>query len=73
MVCHNYIIPYELYRAEEFISANIVEKLIIFKHASKFGNAPDYKLFEKIIVRYKDGNKIVRAYSDYEIELIKVV
>ena len=44
-------------------------KLIIFKHSSQFGNAPAYKLFEKIKVNRKDGVKIARAFSDYEIEI----
>lgn len=46
-------------------------KLIIFKHSSQFGNAPAYKLFEKIKVNRKDGVKIARAFLDYEIEIDK--
>jgi CRISPR-associated protein Csd2 len=106
MMGNKYIIPYALYRAEGFISANLAEKttvfneddlkilweaiinmfetdrsatrgkmsvrkLIIFKHASKFGNAPAYKLFERITVRRKDINNIARNYSDYEITIDK--
>lgn len=106
MMGNKYIIPYALYRAEGFISANLAEKttgfneddlkilweaiinmfetdrsaargkmsvrkLIIFKHASKFGNAPAYKLFERITVQRKDNSKIVRAYTDYEITIDK--
>ena len=106
MIGNKYIIPYALYRAEGFISANLAEKttgfneddlkilwdailnmfemdhsaargkmsvrkLIVFKHASIFGNAPAYKLFEKISVRRKNSDKIARAYSDYEITIDK--
>ena len=106
MMGNKYIIPYALYRAEGFISANLAEKttgfneddlkilwesiinmfetdrsatrgkmsvrkLIVFKHSSKFGNLPAYKLFEKININRKDRNKIARAYTDYEIIIDK--
>lgn len=48
-----------------------LRKLIVFKHASQYGNAPAYKLFDKIIVRRKDAEKIVRSYDDYEIVIEK--
>ena len=48
-----------------------VRKLIVFKHASEFGNAPAYKLFEKIKVQRKDKEKIARSYDDYEIIIEK--
>lgn len=44
-----------------------LRNLIVFRHASQFGNAPAYKLFEKIKVVRKDADKIARAYDDYEI------
>lgn len=44
-----------------------LRKLIVFRHASQFGNAPAYKLFEKIKVERKDAEKVARAYDDYEI------
>lgn len=104
MIGSKHIIPYALYRAEGFISANLaqkttgfseddlkifweavtnmfeldrsaargkmsVRKLIVFKHQSVFGNAPAYKLFEKIRVRHKDAEKFVSNYDDYEIEI----
>lgn len=104
MIGNKYIIPYALYRAEGFISANLaqkttgfseddlkifwealtnmfeldrsaargkmsVRKLIVFKHNSVFGNAPAYKLFERITVRHKDNEKFVTGYADYEIEI----
>lgn len=46
-----------------------VRKLIVFKHSSEFGNAPAYKLFEKIKIVRKDKEKVTRAYSDYEIDI----
>ena len=102
MMGSKYIIPYALYRAEGFISANLakkttgfseddlkvfwealtnmfeldrsatrgkmsVRKLVVFKHESEFGNAPAYKLFEKIKVNRKDVKKILSCYDDYEI------
>ena len=48
-----------------------VRKLIVFKHSSEFGNAPAYKLFEKIKVQRKDSEKIARGYDDYEIIIEK--
>lgn len=48
-----------------------LRKLIVFKHASQFGNAPAYKLFDKIKVQRRDAEKIARAYDDYEIILEK--
>ena len=48
-----------------------LRKLIVFKHASKFGNAPAYKLFEKIKVQRKDSEKIARSYEDYEVIIEK--
>lgn len=48
-----------------------LRKLIVFKHASQYGNAPAYKLFEKINVHRKDAEKIARSYDDYEIVIEK--
>ena len=48
-----------------------VRKLIVFKHSSEFGNAPAYKLFEKVKVQRKDKEKIARGYDDYEIIIEK--
>lgn len=106
MMGNKYIIPYALYRAEGFISANLAEKttgfneddlkilwesvmnmfendrsaargkmsvrkLIIFKHSSKFGNAPAFKLFERVSICRKNTGKIARDYSDYEVTIDK--
>lgn len=106
MIGTKYIIPYALYRAEGFISANLaqkttgfseddlkifweavtnmfeldrsaargkmsVRKLIVFKHNSVFGNAPAYKLFERVTVRPKGTERFANSYADYEIEIDK--
>lgn len=44
-----------------------VRELIVFKHDSELGNAPAYKLFERVKVAKKDPRKAPRAYSDYEV------
>lgn len=44
-----------------------VRELIVFKHECKLGNAPAYKLFERIHVRKKDPNQVPRSYEDYEV------
>lgn len=44
-----------------------VRELIVFKHDSELGNAPAYKLFDKVKVRRVDDTKPARQYSDYEV------
>lgn len=44
-----------------------VRELIVFKHESKLGNAPSYKLFERIKVHKKEGVTVARDYKDYEV------
>lgn len=46
-----------------------VRELIVFKHASELGNAPAYKLFDKVSVKRKDGVVTARSYNDYEVEV----
>ena len=97
-----FIVPYALYQAEGYVSANLARKttgfseedlellwqaiinmfendhsaargnmavreLIVFKHDSELGNAPSYKLFERVRVEKKDPAKVPRAYDDYEV------
>ena len=97
-----YIVPYALYQAEGYISANLARKvtgfseddltllwqaiinmfendhsaargnmavreLIVFKHDSELGNAPSYKLFERIHVQKKADVVVPRSYGDYEV------
>ncbi|MGN0551232.1 MAG: type I-C CRISPR-associated protein Cas7/Csd2 [Acutalibacteraceae bacterium] len=101
---NKFIVPYGLYVAEGYISANLarkvtgfseddlellwnaiinmfeydhaaargkmaVRKLVIFKHDSELGNAPSYKLFDAIKIKCKEGVKVARSYSDYEIKI----
>ena len=43
-------------------------KLVVFKHASKLGNAPAHKLFDLITVNRQGDNEIpARAISDYKV------
>ena len=46
-----------------------VRELIVFKHASELGNAPAYKLFERIVVERKSDVIAARNYKDYEIKV----
>lgn len=46
-----------------------VRELIVFKHESKLGNAPAYKLFERIHVEKKDPSQPARSYQDYKVEV----
>jgi CRISPR-associated protein Csd2 len=48
-----------------------VRELIVFKHESELGNAPAFKLFDKISVKRKDESKPARCYSDYEVTVAK--
>ena len=97
-----YIVPYALYRAEGYVSANLARKitgfseddlqllwqailnmfendhsaargkmavreLIVFKHDSELGNAPAYKLFEKVQVEKRV--EVPRQYGDYNVSV----
>lgn len=99
-----FIVPYGLYRAEGFVSANLARKstgfseedlallwqailnmfendhsaargkmavreLIIFKHESELGNAPAWKLFDKVSVVRKADVQPARKYDDYEVSV----
>ena len=99
---HKYIVPYALYRAEGYVSANLARKttgfseddlqllwqailnmfendhsaargkmavreLIVFKHDSELGNAPAYKLFEKVQVEKRV--EVPRKYGDYVVSV----
>ena len=99
-----HIVPYALYRAEGYVSANLARKttgfseddlqllwqailnmfendhsaargkmavreLIVFKHDSELGNAPAYKLFEKVQVQRVEGVEVPRQYGDYNVSV----
>lgn len=45
-----------------------VRELIVFRHDSELGNAPAYKLFEKVHVDHSETfNGVARKYSDYTV------
>lgn len=46
-----------------------VRELIVFKHSNELGNAPAYKLFERVKVSRKEGIQVPRAYEDYTVEV----
>ena len=97
-----HIVPYALYRAEGYVSANLARKttgfseddlqllwqailnmfendhsaargkmavreLIVFKHDSELGNAPAYKLFQKVQVEKRV--EVPRQYGDYNVSV----
>ena len=43
--------------------------LYVFKHASKLGNAPAHRLFERVQVNRGEGVKVPRDFSDYVVEV----
>ena len=70
------IVPYGLYRAEGYVSANLarrgkmaVRELIVFKHSKELGDCPAYKLFDAIEVKKNDGVEYPRKYQDYTITI----
>lgn len=44
-----------------------MRELIVFKHESELGNAPSYKLFERVHVERKVPENPPRSYQDYEV------
>ena len=44
-----------------------VRDLIIFRHDSELGNAPSYKLFDKVKVARNEGVIAPRSYADYTV------
>ena len=47
------------------------QKLVVFKHQSKLGDAPAHKLFERVTVQRKSGVAVARAFSDYDVTVNK--
>ena len=47
------------------------QKLVVFKHQSKLGNAPAHKLFERVTAKRKGGVEVARAFSDYDVVVDK--
>ena len=46
-----------------------VRKLIVFKHQSRYGNAPSWKLFDSVSVTNKEGILVPRSFDDYEVRI----
>lgn len=46
-------------------------KLIVFKHASKLGNAPSQTLFDSVKVSKRKNDAVIRDFSDYEVTISK--
>jgi CRISPR-associated protein Csd2 len=44
-------------------------KLVVFKHASRLGEAPAHKLFEMVSAKKKEGVDAPRAFTDYDLTL----
>jgi len=45
------------------------QKLIVFKHASKLGNAPAQTLFEAVKIVKKSGVEYPRSFADYDVAI----
>ncbi|WP_442755945.1 type I-C CRISPR-associated protein Cas7/Csd2 [Methylocystis sp. JAN1] len=45
------------------------QKLIVFKHESRMGNAPAQKLFDLVNVKLADGVALPRRFSDYVVTI----
>lgn len=45
------------------------QKLIVFRHESRMGNAPAQKLFERVGVARKEDVKLGRRFADYEVTI----
>ena len=43
------------------------QKLVVFEHESRLGNAPSHKLFERVQVKQRDSTVPARAFKDYEV------
>jgi CRISPR-associated protein Csd2 len=47
------------------------QKLFVFEHESALGNAPAHKLFDRISVKRKDESRPARAFSDYDLTVVR--
>ena len=45
------------------------QRLIVFKHDGRMGNAPAQKLFERVRILRRDGVAVPRAFSDYVVSI----
>lgn len=47
----------------------VAQRLVIFKHESKMGNARVHKLFDRVHVQRKPGVAVARSFADYDFEV----
>lgn len=45
------------------------QKLVVFKHQTKLGNAPAHKLFERVTVQRNSGVDAPRSFGDYTVTI----
>lgn len=45
------------------------QRLIVFRHDGRMGNAPAQKLFERVRIQRRDGVAVPRAFSDYVVSI----
>lgn len=48
----------------------VTQKLIVFKHKDRLGNALSHKLFERVLIQRKDNNSPARDFSDYTVTIL---
>ncbi|SJZ60079.1 type I CRISPR-associated protein Cas7 [Porphyromonas cangingivalis] len=46
-----------------------MRKIIVFKHNTRFGNAPAHSLFDRVKIKLKDSVEYPRSFEDYEISI----
>jgi CRISPR-associated protein Csd2 len=46
-----------------------LRRLLVFQHESHLGNASAASLFEKVMIKTRDGVEAPRAYADYEVSI----
>jgi CRISPR-associated protein Csd2 len=45
------------------------QRLVVFRHDGRMGNAPAQKLFERVRIQRRDGVAVPRAFSDYVVSI----
>ena len=51
------------------IQTAILLSHFVFRHSSRYGNAPSWKLFDSIAVRRRSDVQVPRCFADYEISI----
>lgn len=47
----------------------VTQKLVVFKHDNKLGNAPSHKLFERVTIERTTADKPARDFADYNVAI----